>query len=196
MPDNKCNKQIKLDGMLLIGSTGRKSGKTSLACQIIQKFRKNNLVAIKVTTVTKTNKNSHSDLSVAETKGFIITEETRNNTDKDTSKMLAAGASRVFWLCAEKKCLKSGLDALLKKIGNKKICICESNSLRQFVEPGLFIMVKGPDCRKTKPSAKHVINFADRIVTNRSNDFDNLLKDLRLAGKKWLIIKQKKDHRL
>ena len=173
--------------MLLIGSTSKKSGKTTFVCRIIQKFSKKNIITIKVTTVKKNDKNFHHDSSVAETKDFIITEETQNNTNKDTSRMLAAGASRVFWLRAERKCLKNGFTALLEKIGGDAICVCESNSLRQIVKPGLFIMVKDRNCRQLKPSAKQVLNFADRIITNYDNGFDVCLKDLRLAGDKWSV---------
>ncbi len=173
--------------MLLIGSTGRKSGKTTLVCQIIRKFRKKNIIAIKVSTIEKADKDFHHDLPATSKKGFCLTEETRTNTKKDTSKMLAVGDSRVFWLRAEKKCLRKGWALLLKTIGRDAVCICESNSLRQIVRPGLFIMVKGPRCRKIKPSAKEVLNFADRIISPDDNGFDNFLRDLRLISEKWSI---------
>jgi molybdopterin-guanine dinucleotide biosynthesis protein len=194
MSSQKDDNKIRLDGMLLIGSAGRKCGKTTLVCQIIQKFRKKNITAIKITLIGESDKDFHHDLSVVGTKEFIITEETRINTKKDTSRMLAAGASKVFWLRAEKRSLRKGFAALLERIGADAVCICESNSLRQIVEPGLFIMIKERDGSKVKQSAKEVLNLADKIISFYDDGFDNFLKDLRLADGKWLILKRNKNN--
>ena len=46
------NKMIKLENMLLIGSTVRNVGKTELACRLIKKFRKiRDVIGVKVTTI-------------------------------------------------------------------------------------------------------------------------------------------------
>ncbi|MFC1635633.1 hypothetical protein ACFL5Z_12390 [Planctomycetota bacterium] len=43
---------IRLDGMLMIGSTGRNIGKTELACAILRQYsQSHNIVGIKVTPI-------------------------------------------------------------------------------------------------------------------------------------------------
>ena len=192
MSGQKDDNKIRLGRMLLIGSAGRKCGKTALACRIIQKFRKQSIIAIKITTIGKTDKDFHHDLSALGKRGYIITEETKSNIKKDTSRMLIAGAVKVFWLRAEERSLRKGFTALLERVGPDAVCVCESNSLRQIVEPGLFIMVKKRDGSKVKQSAKEVLNLADRVIIYADEGFDNFLKDLKLVAGKWLMVKRNK----
>lgn len=180
-------KKNRLDSLLLIGSTGKKAGKTSLACKIIKKFKNINIIAIKITTIKKGDKNYHSE-ELNNSKGPVITEEKSKNISKDTPRLLTAGAKKVFWLRAEEKCLENGITNLLEKMPKRAVFICESNSLRKIVEPALFVMVRGKG--KIKPSAKQVIKYADRIITFNDNEFDNLLKDLRITRCKWSIAKR------
>lgn len=43
--------------------------------------------------------------------------------------------------------------------------ICESNSLRTVVEPGIFLFLNNQP-RRMKPSAQEVVHSADLILTN------------------------------
>lgn len=185
---NRMNirKNNRLDSLLLIGSTGRKAGKTALACRIINKFENKNIIAIKIITIRRGDKNYHSELPLS-SKGFVITEDKLLNSNTDTSRMLAAGGKRAFLLCAKRNRLENGITNMLEKMPKRAVFICESNSLRKIVEPALFVMVKGNG--KIKPSAKQVIKYADRIITFNDSEFDNLLKDLRIVRGKWSIIK-------
>jgi len=67
--------------------------------------------------------------------------------------------------------LEEGLAALLDIIGADAVSICESNSLRQVVEPGLFLIVKGRDVKVWKSSAQNVRKHADRIVVSDGGSF-------------------------
>jgi len=117
------NKMIKLDGMLMIGSAGRNIGKTELACALIKKFGKTtDITGIKVTTIKAKDgqcpRGGRGCGVCSSLDGdFWITEETDSNSHKDTARLLAAGASRVFWLRVMKKRLEEGLAALLNIIG-------------------------------------------------------------------------------
>lgn len=137
----KITNKARLDSLLLIGSTGRKAGKTTLACRIIEKFKNKKIIAIKIASIRKTDQKYHNKSKV-DTKGFTIFEETEKNSNKDTSKMLNAGAKKAFLLCAKKESLKNAIECLLEKMPKESVFICESNSLRQIVEPALFIIIK------------------------------------------------------
>lgn len=182
---------IKLDNMLMIGSAGANVGKTELACAILRKHSKNRkIVGIKVTAVQEKNgqcPRGGTGCGVCSSlEGvFCITEEKSIDTDKDTSRLLAAGADSVFWLQVLKEHLLEGVTALLDMIGPDAVSICESNSLRQVVEPGLFLMAISHESRSWKDSARKVKHYADRIVVSDGEKFDLDISLIELIGDKW-----------
>lgn len=184
---------LRLNSMLMIGSAGTNVGKTNLACALIKKFRKNRpIIGIKVTTIkTKDGQCPRGGRGCGVCSSldgdFCIIEETESNSQKDTAKLLAAGASRVFWLRVMKTHLKEGLTTLLDLIGPDAISICESNSLRRAVKPGLFLMVKGRNLKVWKDSARQVKEHADRIVVAGTNGFDLDLEQIKLIDNRWTI---------
>jgi molybdopterin-guanine dinucleotide biosynthesis protein A len=187
---------IKLDGMLMIGSASTNVGKTELACAILGKFSKeHNIIGIKVTTIKDKDgqcpRGGEGCGVCSSLEGnFCITEEFNKNLDKDTSRLLAAGAGRVFWIRALKEHLTEAITALLDIIGPEAISICESNSLRQVIEPGLFLMVRNNDSDFWKSSAWSVRKYADRIVASDGNSFDLDLGRIKLVDGKWTLIEK------
>jgi molybdopterin-guanine dinucleotide biosynthesis protein A len=184
---------IKLDGMLMIGSAGANVGKTMLACEILRKFGKDSdIVGIKVTAIKeKDGRCPRGGVGCGVCSSlegdFCITEETNAKSGKDTARLLAAGARRVFWLRVLKSHLKESLAALLDIIGHDAISICESNSLRHVIEPGLFLVVRGHDSKIWKSSAGDVKKYADRIVVFNGSSFDLDIGRIKLADGKWLL---------
>lgn len=184
---------IKLERMLLIGSTGANVGKTQLACALIRKFSAAApIVAIKVTTIHAKDgqcPRGGAGCGVCSSidGNFLITEEVDSNSRKDTARLLAAGACRVFWLRVIRTHLNEGLASLLDVAGDAAL-ICESNSLRKVVEPGLFLMVTSADGRPWKKSASEVAEFADNVVISHSgSDFDFDLDRVKLIDGKWVM---------
>jgi len=187
------SEMIKLDGMLMIGSAGANVGKTELACALIKKFSKNrDIIGIKVTAIKERDgqcPRGGQGCGVCSSLdgNFCITEETGGNSRKDTARLLAAGASRVFWLRVMKKHLLQGAEALLDIIGPDAISICESNSLRQVAEPGLFLMVQRSNQKVLKSSAQAVKKYTDRFVVSDGDGFDLDIDRIKLAEGKWMI---------
>ncbi|MHC4624642.1 MAG: molybdenum cofactor guanylyltransferase [Planctomycetota bacterium] len=181
----------KLYNMLMIGSAGANVGKTELACAIIRRFCKSNpLVGIKVTTIQAKDgecPRGGAGCGVCSSidGNFLVTEETDRTSGKDTARLLAAGANRVFWLRVIRAHLDEGLASLLDVIGPDATLICESNSLRKVVEPGLFLMVANRRQEKWKRSAREVAGFADKVVTAGGGDFD--LDRVTLDEGKWAM---------
>ena len=184
---------IKLPNMLMIGSAGRNSGKTGLACRLIRKFsRRTDIIGIKVTPVQERDgecpRGGMGCGVCSSLKGnYCITEERDGPPDKDTTRLLAAGAKKVFWLRVLKECLEEGLAALMNIIGNKAVSICESNSLRLVVEPGLFFVVRENNSHTIKVSCQDVISYADRIILSEEQDFDIEMDDIGFIEDKWFI---------
>ena len=192
-PITARNNTIKLEGMLMIGSAGANVGKTELACALLEKFGKNhNIVGIKVTTIKDKDgrcpRGGEGCGVCSSLEGnFCITEETNRSSGKDTARLLAAGANQVFWMRVLKEHLVEGINAMLDLIGAEAVSICESNSLRQVVEPGLFLMAKNVESDTWKSSARQVRKYADRIVVSDGSSFNLALDRIKLVYGKWTL---------
>ena len=184
---------IKLDGMLMIGSAGANVGKTKLACALIKKFAKtSDITGVKVTTIKEKDgqcpRGGEGCGVCSSLEGdFSISQETNTNSKKDTARLLAAGAKQVYWLRVMKTNLKDGMNALLDIIGPDTISICESNSLRHVVEPGIFLIVRAGNSNSWKNSAKDVKEYADKIIVSDTDGFDFDLNRIKLSDNKWAL---------
>ncbi len=183
---------VKLDRMLMIGSAGANVGKTELACAILRRFSGEgpDIVGIKVTTIKEKDgqcpRGGEGCGVCSSLEGvYSIVEETDSCSGKDTGRLLAAGASRVFWLRVLRAHLKEGLAALLDIVGPEVTSICESNSLRHEAEPGLFLVAERKAAKTWKPSALEVKEYADRIVVSHGSSFDLDLGWIKLKDGKW-----------
>jgi hypothetical protein len=185
----------RLGGMLLIGSGGANAGKTELASELLRRFGvENDIIGIKITTIKEKDgrcpRGGEGCGVCSSIRGsFEITREENCETDKDTSRLLAAGAKDVYWVRVLKEHLKEAVGALLDVIGEEAVTICESNSLREVVEPGVFLLVRRDKQRQMKDSAKAVAGFADAIVVSHPNGFDFDLGRIKLVEGRWFLEK-------
>jgi len=187
--------------MILIGATGRNVGKTECACSLIRRFSTMGpIVGVKVTTIAERTGEcprggAGCGVCTSLKRDWLVTEETGGTEaggteaggtgNKDTRRMLAAGAVRVYWLRCLKTALAGGLEDLLRTIGPGARIVCESNSLRLVGAPDLFIMVKDPASDKCKATAEAVRAMADREVRFDGKRFEPSLDDLVLVRGRW-----------
>ncbi|AGK95339.1 hypothetical protein [Clostridium pasteurianum] len=170
------DKLIYLPQMLLIGSSGRNSGKTTLAASLIRHWKdKFPITALKITTIEEKDgkcprggRGCGVCTNIKE--NFELIEEKTSDSNKDTSLLLAAGAERVYWLKVLKTHIKEGIEYFLTEIPENNLIICESNSLRNIVRPGVFIMLKNTQNSNIKKSASEVMDKADFIVEGDFRD--------------------------
>jgi len=159
--------------MLLVGSASRNAGKTTLACALVESVAPSHapVAAVKVTIVRQEGQGCPrgdegcgvcEDLNVA----FRISEETPGHgpDHSDTERLLAAGARPVLWLCARPETLASAARALLDRLPRGRPVVCESNGLREVVEPDLFVIVRRGGTTAVKASARAQWELADAIV--------------------------------
>ena len=184
---------IELEKMLMIGSAGRNAGKTEFACRLIRCCTKDrDIIAVKVTTIADTNSPCPRGVkgcgvcSSLKT-DFEITEETCPDSGKDTSRLLAAGAKKVYWLRIRKDKLAGGAKALADLLGPDCRCVCESNSLRLTVKPSLFIIVKEAKSTHFKATARAVAHLADKIVTCDGTGFDPAPETISPTDQTWAM---------
>jgi len=130
---------MTIPNLLIIAGTGNKSGKTSMACRIIEQFKHLKIVSVKIT--PHFHETTAGLVLISEKPGFSVYEETNRGISKDTSRMLKAGASGVYFAKVTDESLLNAFENIYKCIPPDVPVICESPALRSFVEPGLFIIM-------------------------------------------------------
>jgi hypothetical protein len=129
-----------IPNLLLIAGTGNKSGKTTLACRVIEQFHDSGITAIKIT--PHFHETTPGLRAIAENPGYTVYEETNKNTNKDTSRMLKSGAARVYFAKVNDGKLQDAFMEILRLIPEGAPVVCESPALRYYTDPGLFIIMK------------------------------------------------------
>ena len=139
---------VTIPNLLLIAGAGTKSGKTSMACKIIRQFTELQITAIKIT--PHFHETTLGLLAISEEIGYAIYEESEKDSFKDTSRMLAAGAHKVYFAKVWDDQLFEVFNEIMKLIPPGTPIICESPALRNYAEPGAFIIMTSDTIDKYK----------------------------------------------
>ncbi len=150
--------------MVMIGGNSRNSGKTTMACCIISKLAPTQeVIGLKVTSIRPGEEGFHGTHLEELNDDFSILEELNADSHKDTSKMLRAGAAHVYYIRVAETHIEKALIHFMSRYIKKQIVICESRSLREFVNPGLFlVMIRIPAIGKAKDISKF-LGKADKV---------------------------------
>lgn len=187
------NGRLQRPEMLMIGATGRNTGKTELACRIIRRYAASVPIAgLKVTTVERADGSCpHGGEGCGACSSldepWCLTRELDDDSGKDTSRLLASGAREAYWLRVKHGGLVEGAEALLARVPLGYAAVCESNSLSTVVEPGLFLQVRAASERTVKPSARTVAHLADCVVVADGAGFDLPLDRISLLHGQWAL---------
>ena len=178
---------------MVVGGHTRTIGKTQLVCDIIAAFPKARWIAGKITQYGHgvCAQNGHDCDCAPDEHICAISWEESASTGTDSSRFLAAGAQRSFWLRTKQGFLAEGLPILRQAIGEVSesvsasgdlhdgedgdrpaALIVESNSLMQFVKPTLFFAVLDPAKEDFKESARAALDRADALVI-RGNEISS-----------------------
>ena len=163
-----------------------------MACNIIRKFSSaHEIIGLKVTAIRPGEDEFHGNHDVEESADFSIFEELNASSHKDTSKMLRAGAHRVFYIRVNEKFIQKAILHFLSTYINKQIIVCESRSLRRLINPGLFLMMmRLPEEGKTKNDIDTFLSLADEIFYfDENQDFkDRYLSKLHFVNGKFEVL--------
>jgi molybdopterin-guanine dinucleotide biosynthesis protein A len=179
--------------MLIIGAAGRNLGKTEFACELIRRHAATQPVfGIKVTTIedqegTCSRGGQGCGACTSLQGNYCISEELPTANKKDTDRMLRAGAKRVWWLRVLHEHLEAGLVDVLERIPADALVVCESNSARTVLEPGLFVIVRGSNSTAMKPSCRAVLCHADRVVEFHGQGWDFQPAQIVTIGHRWVL---------
>jgi len=166
--------------LILVGGHSRNIGKTSVVAGIINALSELNWTAVKI---TQTGHNICADDGLdcgceVPAHEFILKEEKEKSSRADTTRFLAAGARRSLWLRTRQGELISALPTLKSEIEVDNYVIIESNSLRRFWTPKVYLQVLDPTIDDFKLSAQQFFDLADAyIIVNKNGEL--LEKDLK-----------------
>ncbi len=176
---------LNIKNMLLVGSTVRNIGKTTFASSIINKWKDEYpIIGLKITTIhDKSGKCQHGNegcgICTNIKDNYVILEEKSENK-KDTGVLLSSGAMKVYWIRSLKDKLFEAINEFLNMIPKNTIIVCESNTLRKYVKPGVFVMMTKENSGKIKETALNVINEADFLVDLDLNSIDDVIGKIKI----------------
>jgi molybdopterin-guanine dinucleotide biosynthesis protein len=139
---------------IVVGGHSRKVGKTSVAAALIAAFPRYPWTAIKISS------HWHDDASDV----CAVHEESDRTGKTDTSRFLAAGATRSLWVCVRENEWETAIQRLLPILQSSPFLIIESNRILQHIRPDLYILVLRYDVEDFKVSARDSFSQAHAVV--------------------------------
>jgi hypothetical protein len=155
--------------IIVIGGQCSKVGKTALIVDLLSALcdaAGDGWTAVKITPHIESScpvNGSNCGCGPAE-HPFSVREEKSVSSQTDTSRFLAAGAKRAFWLQTRPSHLLDALPALADLLVSTNHAIIESNALLEFWRPAAVFMVLDPSNPDFKPSALEAMSLADGFV--------------------------------
>lgn len=152
--------------LVVVGGHTRNIGKTSVMAALIREFAPLGWTAVKITQYGHgvCSHDGHACDCAPEEHPFAVTEERDPRARSDTSRFLAAGARRSLWLRARQGQLSQALPLLRQKLARADWVVAESNSILEFIDPLLYLVVLDPSRADFKASAERWLGRADALV--------------------------------
>jgi molybdopterin-guanine dinucleotide biosynthesis protein len=168
--------------LIVIGGHSRNVGKTSVVAELIAALPEYNWTALKITQY------GHGVCSMdgepchcaTDDHSWAISEELDRSGESDTSRFLAAGAARVWWVRTEQGRLAEAMPTVRGKLAESKNAIVESNSILKFLRPDLYLTVLDPATADFKRSAQEFLDRADVVILHQSETTEVAWREISL----------------
>jgi hypothetical protein len=156
--------------IIVIGGHSRSVGKTSVVAGLINALQEFHWTAFKITQYGHgvCSQNGGPCDCATDDHSWAISEEKDRSGKSDTSRFLAAGAERAWWVRTEQGRLAEAMPAVREKLNVAKNAILESNSVLKFVRPDLYLTVLDPSTADFKKSAQEFLDRADGVILHDS----------------------------
>jgi len=168
--------------IIVIGGHSRSVGKTSVVAGLIAALPEFHWTALKITQYGHGICSADGQACDCATgdHSWAITEEKNRAGDSDTSRFLAAGAARVWWVRTEQGRLAEAMPVVREKLAQAENVILESNSILKFVRPDVYLTVLDPSTPDFKVSAREFLDRATAVILHRADDGSPAWKDVSL----------------
>ncbi|HEY5381238.1 MAG TPA: hypothetical protein VIJ65_03225 [Acidobacteriaceae bacterium] len=162
--------------LLVIGGHTRNIGKTSVVAGLIAALPEFNWTAIKITQFGHNVCSANGEPCDCQTAdhSLAVSEERDPATDTDTSRFLAAGAAKVFWVRTRQGQLAKAMPRIRKLLAGAENTIIESNSILRFLQPDLSLSVLDPSIADFKPSALRYLDRTDALILPSGTTLESL----------------------
>jgi len=156
---------------VVIGGHSRNVGKTSVVAGIIAALPEYAWTAFKITQYGHgvCSLDGGSCACATEDHTWAISEETERSGKSDTSRFLAAGAARAWWVRTEQGRLAEAMPAIRSRLAECKNAILESNSVLKFVRPDVYLTILDPATADFKRSSQEFLDLADAVILHRAS---------------------------
>ena len=170
--------------ILLVTGNGKNVGKTTLSCALIEHFKEDNIIGVKISPHFHEFDPEVEDV-LYQTNDIIIIEEHRKNTGKDSSKLKTAGAYRVFFIMVLDYNLQEAFDRLIEYVGIDYPMIIESAALRNIIVPSLFLLLTHIDRPLPKKSIEHLLEYVDHNIILSTTGHNFTPRNIIFKRGKW-----------
>jgi len=156
--------------LIVIGGHSRSVGKTSVVAGLIAALPEYNWTALKITQYGHgvCSANGQPCHCATDDHSWAISEEKDRSGKSDTSRFLAAGAVRAWWVRTEQGRLAEAMPMVRRKLAESGNVILESNSILKFVRADLYLTVLDPATADFKKSAQEFLDRADAVILHEN----------------------------
>lgn len=152
--------------IVVVGGHTRNIGKTSVVAGLIAAMPELRWSAFKITQFGHGVCSANGEPCDCETADhtIAISQERDRTSGTDSSRYLAAGAERSFWVRTRQGQLAEAMPRVRREIAQSENAIVESNSVLRFLQPDVLVCVLDTGTVDFKVSAKRYLDRADAIV--------------------------------
>lgn len=175
--------------VVVVGGHTRNIGKTSTMAALIHEFAPLGWTAVKITQYGHgvCSHDGHACECAPAEHPFALTEERERQGRSDTSRFLAAGARRSLWLRVRQGQLGLAMEPLRRKLGRARWVVIESNSILEFVDPLLYLVVLDESRPDFKASAGRWLGRAHALIRVEGRGDGPSLKPKTGVSARWSV---------
>jgi hypothetical protein len=152
--------------VIVVGGHTRNIGKTGVVAGLIAAMPERRWTAVKITQFGHGVCSANGEPCDCETADhtIAISEERDRSSGTDTSRYLAAGAERSFWVRTRQGQLSEAMPRVRRLLAEAQNVIVESNSVLRFLQPDLSLSVLDPSVKDFKGSAMRYLDRVDGLI--------------------------------
>lgn len=170
--------------LIVVGGHSRNIGKTSVVAGLIQALPQWDWTAMKITQFGHgicSASGTSCDCCLAPDHPYAIAQERRPG-HSDTGRFLAAGARRSYWVRTATGQLANAMPAVREVCAASRNLIVESNSIVEFLQPDLYLVVLDFAQGDFKASSRRFLSRADACVVIERGNREPLWTGVALAS--------------
>ena len=156
--------------LIVIGGHSRSVGKTSVVAGLIAALPEYDWTALKITQYGHgvCSRDGEPCHCATDDHSWAISQEQDRSGESDTSRFLAAGAARAWWVRTEQGRLAEAMPTIRRRLAECENAILESNSILKFLRPDLYLTVLDPATADFKKSAQEFMDRADAVILHEA----------------------------